>query len=229
MAEHLAIDGRVHAGIVRGILADGFAPTADELADALGATAGDIEASLGRLADNHGLVLHPGRPEVWIAHPFSLTPTNVWVAGASRGWWAPCLWCALGVAALAGDVDVHARLGGEHVPVRIAVRDGAVVDAGVVVHFALPPRVAWDNVVSWCACVQPFRTVADVDAWCARHRAARGAVHALAQVNDLARRWYGGHLDPGWKKWSNVEAQAIFHAAGLTGGFWDVSSRDERF
>jgi hypothetical protein len=80
MAEHLAIDGRVHAAIVRGILADGFAPNADELADALGATAGDIEASLGRLAENHGLVLHPGRPEVWIAHPFSLTPTNVWVA-----------------------------------------------------------------------------------------------------------------------------------------------------
>src|SRR5262249_57149373 len=31
-----------------------------------------------------------------------------------RGWWAPCIWCALGVAALVGeDVVIHSRIGGE--------------------------------------------------------------------------------------------------------------------
>ncbi|HKA89210.1 MAG TPA: organomercurial lyase [Haliangiales bacterium] len=228
MAEHLAIDGRVHAAIIGSILDKGFAPTTEELADALGATAGDVAASLGRLADNHGLVLQPGRPEVWIIHPFYLSPANVWVAGPTRGWWAPCLWCGLGVASLAGDVDLHARIGGETDPVAIAVRNGRV-DASLVVHFAFPPRVAWDNVVHWCASVQPFRSADDVDGWCARHRLPRGAVHTLAQVADLARRWYGGYRSPTWKKWSNVEAQAIFRAAGLTGPFWDVPVRDERF
>jgi hypothetical protein len=230
MVEHTALDSRVHQAIIAGILAQGFAPGVTELAGTLDASADDIEASLFRLAENHGLVRHPGRSEVWIAHPFSLSPTNVWVEGPRRGWWAPCLWCALGVAHLAGgDVEIHARIGGEHEPVRVAVRNGTPVDDGLLVHFSVPPKRAWENVVAWCASVQPFRQVEDVDGWCARHGLPRGSIQPLAHVNELARRWYGGYLSPTWKKWSNAEAQAIFVAAGLIGEFWEASSRDEWF
>jgi hypothetical protein len=229
MAEHLPIDGRVHAAIIAAIIDDGAAPSPAELARAVGAGPADIDASLARLVDNHGLVLQPGRPEVWIIHPFSLTPTNVWVAGATRGWWAPCMWCGLGVAHLAGeDVVIHARIGGEREDVAIAVRGGTPAD-DLVVHFPYPARTAWENVVGWCASVQPFRSADDVAPWCARHRLPRGAIHPLAQVNEVARRWYGGYRDPGWRKWSTVEAQAIFGAVGMTGDAWDVSARDGRF
>lgn len=50
----------------------------------------------------------------WVIHPFSLSPTATWVQADQRGWWAPCIWCALGVAALVGqDVVVHCRIGAE--------------------------------------------------------------------------------------------------------------------
>jgi hypothetical protein len=84
----------------------------------------------------------------------------------------------------------------------------------------VPPRDAWDNVVRWCATVQPFARADDVGPWCERHAIARGAVVPIAQVADLAARWYGRHLEPAWRKWTLDEANAIFAAAGLTGEFW---------
>jgi len=220
----------VHHHLLAGIVRDGRAPALAALAEAASVSPADVAASLGRLAEGHGLVLHPGTTEVWIAHPFSLSPTGVWVAADDgRGWWAPCLWCATGIAALvARPVVVHARIGGEAEAVAIPLADGRAGD-DVVVHFALPPRDAWSNVVHYCACVLPFRAAADVDAWCARHRLPRGEVVPLAQVADLGCAWYGRHLDRDWRKWTVPEAQAIFERVGLTGPFWALPTADGTF
>src|SRR5688572_14044455 len=102
MAAHHPLDSRVHHALLQHILARGHAPAAGALAAAVGAPEADVAVSLARLAENHGLVLHPGSHDVWVAHPFSLSPTQVWVSTAHGGWWAPCIWCALGVATLAG-------------------------------------------------------------------------------------------------------------------------------
>src|SRR5262245_41818880 len=133
---------RVHQALLLGFVRAGYPPTADELAASLGVPRAAVFAALQTLHEIHGLVLHPGTTEVWLAHPFSATPTAVWVAGPERGWWAPCLWCALGITALtASTARIHVRLGGEHEEMVLRVADGEVVD-DVVVHFALPPRRA---------------------------------------------------------------------------------------
>jgi hypothetical protein len=208
----------LHHAILSAIVAHGRAPTLAEL--------GATPAALRALADEHGVVLHPNRDDIWIAHPFAMSPTPVWAAATDgRGWWAPCAWCGLGTVALVGDVDVHMRLGGEAEPV--VVRAGRPSD--LLVHFSLPPRRAWDNVVHWCATVQPFRTEAEIDTWCARHGLPRGAAVPIAQVEQLARRWYGGHLRPDWRKHTAAEARAIFGEVGLTGPFWAVPGDGERF
>jgi hypothetical protein len=225
VAPHLPIDSRVHHHVVRSIVDRGFAPTVDELAAALACAADDAAGSLRRLHDNHGLVLHPGSTEIWIAHPFSLSPTAVWVAQDGRGWWAPCLWCAFGIQALVGAVDITVRLGGE--AETVVIGDPSRED--IVVHFPLPPRRAWDNVTHFCASLLPFRDAAALDAWCARHRAPRGAVLALGLLDDLARRWYGRHLDEDWVKWTPAEAAAIFAELGLGGPFWALDAGAERF
>jgi hypothetical protein len=230
MADHLTIDSRVHHLVLSGIVRDGYAPTAAEVAQQLGAEEGAVTASLARLHDNHGLVLHPGSSEVWIAHPFSLSPTAVWVQAGSRGFWAPCIWCAMGIATLVGgEATVHARLGGEERAIEIRVRAGRVEGEGLLVHFPLPPRDAWANVVHFCAGVLPFLSEADVRGWCERHRLPRGEVVPAEQVLALAARWYGRHLDPDWVKWSVREAQAIFEEVGLTGPFWRLGDVDGRF
>jgi hypothetical protein len=225
VAPHLPLDSRVHHGVLRSIVDRGIAPTVDELAAALRAPPDDVAASLRRLDDNHGLVLHPGTAEVWIAHPFSLSPTAVWVAQAGRGWWAPCLWCAFGVQALVGAVDITVRLGGE--TETVVIGDPSRED--VIAHFPLPPRQAWDNVTHFCGSLLPFRDEAALDAWCVRHRAPKGVALSLGQLDDLARRWYGRHLDDDWVKWTPAEAAAIFTEVGLTGPFWSLDAGAERF
>lgn len=221
------LDGRVHHQIMKSFVDRGFASTTGELAATLKIDRLRIEASLRRLHEGHGVVLHPGSTEVWIAHPFSSSPSGVFVRDGERGWWAPCLWCGMGIATLAAPgATLTARYGGEDDSVRIDLRDPT---SPIVVHFATPPREAWNNVLHWCATVQPFQRAEDVDAWCARHRLPRGVIVPIEQVQRLGRAWYGRHLDEDWKKWTIAEAQAIFDSVGLTGDFWRLPTSPGNF
>lgn len=227
----MSLSARLHYVLLNAIVAHGHAPTVSLLGRALDATPDEIAAALAQLAESHGVVLHPGQPEVWVIHPFSLSPTNVWVQGRLRGWWAPCMWCALGIASLVqDDVVIHTRAGAESEPLAIAISDGKLRgDHELVVHFPIAPRHAWDNVIHFCASVQPFHSEPEIDAWCARHGYHKGAVVPLAQLDALARRWYGEHLALAWRKWTTTEAQAIFTSVGLTGAFWSLAAGDTRF
>lgn len=192
----------------------------------------DAHPALRELEATHGVVLHPGTTDVWIAHPFSASPTAVWVErrGADRGWWAPCLWCAMGVVVLAApDAIIHTRLGGEAAPVAIQVDGAARVASDACVHFPLPLREAWNNVVHFCATVLPFRSADDVAAWSARHTLPLGAVVPIGHVLQLARVWYGNHLAPDWRKWTVAEAKRILDEVGLVGAHWQLPGADERF
>jgi hypothetical protein len=226
---HAAMDGRVHHEVLTAFVRRGRPPALDELARALAVAPEDVAAALRRLHDGHGLVLHPGSTDVWITHPVSASPTAVWVADGARGWWAPCLWCASGIVALAAPTStIHARYAGEHEPAAIEVR-GGVAAGDLVVHFSLPPRDAWCNVVHWCSTVLPFRRAADVAPWCDRHGLPLGAVVPWTQVLAFGRAWYGRHLDQDWRKHTVTEAQAIFDALGLRGDFWRLPASDRPF
>ena len=65
-----------------------------------------------------------------------------------------------------------------------------------------------------------FRSEEDVDAWCAEQGRERGGVVAVAQLHELAQRWYGDRLDPAWRPRSSAASQAILAEVGLTGEFW---------
>ena len=51
---------------------------------------------------------------------------------------------------------------------------------------------------------------------------AGGATVPVAHLSELAERWYGNRLDPGWRPRTPAESQAILHAVGLTGDFWTL-------
>ena len=50
----------------------------------------------------------------------------------------------------------------------------------------------------------------------------RGGLLTAEQLWDLARTWYSNRLDPGWRRRTAEEAQAVFERIGLTGPFWDL-------
>ena len=52
----------------------------------------------------------------------------------------------------------------------------------------------------------------------------RGGVMTIAQLHELAVRWYGDRLDPGWRPRTVAQSQAILDAVALTGPFWRLTS-----
>jgi len=221
---------QLHYELIRGLMEGGVCPTNSAVAAAMGTSVADVEEGLRELASIHGVVLHPHVCEPWILHPFSLTPTMHWIEGERGSWWAPCVWCALGVAALAGGrARIHMRYGAEGESLELDVVDGVPAREDIWVHFAIPPVRAWDNVHQHCALVLPFHSQEEIAEWCGRHGVALGEAVPIAKVARLARTWYGSHASPEWRKWSVAEAQDIFAGAGLTSDFWRLKARDGHF
>lgn len=221
---------RIHYQLIRDFIEQCACPTNTELAERLGMAVAQVEELLRALSAIHGVVLHPHVCEPWVIHPFSTTPTGNWIESARGGWWAPCVWCALGVATLVGgEVRIHSRLGGESESLVINVKDGHAVDEKLWIHFAIPPSRAWDNVHQHCSMVLPFRSVESIREWCGRHRLPFGEPVPVQQVALLARLWYGSHADPSWRKWTVAEAQDIFARAGFRSEFWNLGARSGKF
>lgn len=222
---------RVHSELIRGLIQAGSCPTNSELAQRLDPPITNVEELLRGLSEIHGVVLHPHVCEPWIVHPFSLTPTMHWIKGQQRDWWAPCIWCALGVATLIrGEAHIHTRMGGEAEPLTIRVVEGEPVGFGDLwVHFAIPPARAWQNVHQHCSLVLSFRSPEEIREWCSRHRLPHGEAVPLHQVARLARLWYGTYADVNWHRWTVAEAQNIFREAGLISEFWNLGEKQGKF
>lgn len=221
----------VHHELIQTLIETGSCPNRSELAERLDLSVAEIEQLLSELSRTHGIVLHPHVCEPWVVHPFSTTPTAHWVEGPKGGWWAPCIWCAFGITTLVeADTQIHTRIGAELEPLVIRVVKGQPVGLeDVWVHFAIPPACAWQNVHQHCSMVLPFRSRADILAWCDRYRLPHGEDVPLRQVAKLAQAWYHTYADTNWHKWTIPEAQEIFMRSGLVSSFWDLTGREGQF
>jgi hypothetical protein len=66
-----------------------------------------------------------------------------------------------------------------------------------------------------------FRSEEHVDRWCASWSLPKGAVLPLDVAWQLASIWLGpDRRDPGWRRFTLEETEAIFAQLGLTGSFW---------
>jgi hypothetical protein len=65
-----------------------------------------------------------------------------------------------------------------------------------------------------------FRAEEHVRRWCELRGLSRGAVFAPEQMWTVAKPWHGRRLEPGWRRFTPDEAEAVFEGAGLTGTFW---------
>ncbi|HEV7764837.1 MAG TPA: organomercurial lyase [Thermoanaerobaculia bacterium] len=219
-----AEDEGVRGAITRAIAARGFAPSNDDLAAALGMSLLQFEESLERLQATKSLLLHPNSHKVWVAHPFALSPGSCWVKTQTRGYWANCLYCALGIAAaLERDAVIHTRLGGESEAVEFEIRNGEVVrGAEHVFHLSTPVARWWDNVIYACASFQPFRSESDVNDWCDRHAMPFGHVMTIPELAAFARDWYGEYVNKPWHKRTAEEIRIVFERHGLVSPFWRI-------
>jgi hypothetical protein len=204
--------------VTRTFVERGSAPTSAEIAQRFGLSAEETAELLRKLVEKKALVLHPRAPEVWVAHPFSNSPNSFWVEtlDGKQGWWSNCAWCALGVSALVKrDVRLISRWGGEKEQFAVEVKNGKLSSEDFVVHMALPVARLWDNVIHSCSLMLPHKDEAALEAWCERHRIKKGAVMRASKCYELAEKWYGPYLDPGWNRKSGEEVTDLFRSMGL--------------
>ena len=126
----------------------GFPPLIQEVAQALQADLQQVQQSYRNLADGRIIVLQGGSNEILMANPFSAVPTPFLVETPAYTCFANCIWDALGVPAMINQ-DAHIRTScadcGD--ALHLHIRSGRLEGDSGVVHFAVPAKGWWEDVV----------------------------------------------------------------------------------
>jgi hypothetical protein len=144
---------RVRVQLYRMFLESGRCPTSAEIAESLECCVSDVAEAFRELADAHMLVLQPLSGEVLMANPLSAVPTPFVVEtqarAGSQSLYGNCIWDALGaISMLQRDGRVLTSCGccGESMTVNVRKGEVEAYPPGVV-HFAIPARRWWDDIV----------------------------------------------------------------------------------
>ena len=143
------MDSGVRLHIYGAFLTEGAPPSVADTARALKLSESDVADAYDRLAAGRVIVFRPGTRDVLMAAPLSAVPTrfNVRLPNG-RSYHANCVWDALGVMAMLGsDGVVDATCADCDAPVELRVAGGVLAPSDAVVHFAVPARRWWEDIV----------------------------------------------------------------------------------
>lgn len=226
----MVTNSNLHYSIIRGIIDNGFAPNVEDLAITLNADKEEVVKGLYTLQEYHGVILHPNEPKAWVIHPFSLAPTNFYVTSGKGEWWGNCAWCSLGVASLLNDdVKITTTIGAETKQIEINIVNGEIQEKNYYIHFPIPMKNVWDNVIYACSNMLVFENEEQIDSWCRKHNIPKGDVQPVDRIWNFSKRWYGNHLNPDWTKWTMKDAKRMFGEFDLENKTWDLGESKERF
>ena len=142
------LDWEIRSFVYAYIVEHGIPPAAERAAEEFGIEAGSARASYERLHERHALFLDTETREVRMAFPFSAIPTQFRVRVNDRSYWANCAWDMLGVpAALHSDAEIEAEYAEDGSPAHLSVENGWLQGDDGVVHFPLPLRHWYDDLV----------------------------------------------------------------------------------
>lgn len=138
----------VRLAVYQCVLETGRVPLAAQVAERLSIAVAEVRAEFRRLQTIHAFALAPLSDEILMAHPFSAIPTAYVVRTGGRAFWANCAWDALAIPAmLSADASVDARCADCGDSIVLTFSGGTIEASSAVVHFGVPPRRFWDNVV----------------------------------------------------------------------------------
>lgn len=125
------------------------APSVDEIANHFRLSIPQASAALKVLHDKHALFLKPGTVAIRMANPFSAIPTPYHVDVDGKTYWGNCAWDSFGIIAAihAPHASIRATCAHSGSELRIAVRDTRVIGNGEVIHFLVPFRHWYDDLV----------------------------------------------------------------------------------
>jgi hypothetical protein len=214
---------RVRLAVYDGFRRTGRTPAYERLAAAAGVELDAVPEALAALDRSRDLVLRDGR--IVMAHPFTAVPLGFSVMGDRVLWWGGCAWDSFAIPHLVPEertVLVATTCPGCGAALAWLVDDRRPPDGAEVAHFLTPVAHIWDDVVRSCGHQRLFCCTDCVDQWLARTGRERGYVMDLSTLWALARDWYRGRLEPGYRRREPSEAAEYFRSVGLHGPFWGL-------
>lgn len=143
-------DADVRGAIARFIRERAAIPKIAEIAAALQAAPGAVEASFLRMIEAHVFIPQRGSHEIYAYDPFCIGPTSFRVEADGRQWWGICGWDALGIPpALRTTGTLVAPCGdgcSEEVLIEVGLQGAATSAGEPVLHVGVPARSFWDDI-----------------------------------------------------------------------------------
>jgi hypothetical protein len=140
---------RVRIAVLERTIASGQVPTAGEIAAELDMPVGMVQEAYAKLGEARVFVCEPNDPSrLRMANPFSAVPTAFKVRSRGGSYFGNCVWDSLGIVSLLGGegtVETACPDCGE--ALSLGVSHGKLSDAEGVVHFSVPARHWWDDIV----------------------------------------------------------------------------------
>ncbi|GIK42656.1 MAG: hypothetical protein BroJett011_64890 [Chloroflexota bacterium] len=123
-------------------------PTVAETASHFHLRPDQVAALYQDLHQRHALFLEPNTLTIRMANPFSAISTPFQVHAQGKLYWANCAWDSLGIpAALHSGARIETQCAESGQPVSLEVQQGRVVDHGELIHFLVPFRHWYDDLV----------------------------------------------------------------------------------
>ena len=124
------------------------APSLDETAIRFALTHEEAASAYKALHAQHALFLNTSTYDILMANPFSNVETPFRVHANGKIYFANCAWDSLGIPiALHSDADVEAVCAQSGERIMLRVRDGQVSESDVLVHFLVPFKRWYDDLV----------------------------------------------------------------------------------
>lgn len=125
-----------------------LAPNVDETATHFALTHEEAASAYEALHNYHAFFLAPGTHDVLIANPFSNVVTPFRVHANGKSYFANCAWDSFGIpVALHCDAVIEAACCQSGEKIAFQVRDGKVPKSEVLVHFLVPFKHWYDDLV----------------------------------------------------------------------------------
>lgn len=126
-------------------------PTPSEIAEHFAMSEHEARSTFKRLQDGHAILLRPNTTDILMANPLSGIPTAFRVTCNKRQLYANCAWDSVGIPAMlhadAEIVGAYSHGDGRHDPARYAISNGELTGDDGLVHFPLPFRNWYDDLV----------------------------------------------------------------------------------
>ena len=149
MAIDLALVNEIRVHVLESTGQTTLVPEAGEVGLGLGRPTSDVIEAFRLLAANHVYVLEPGNPaRLRMANPYSAVPSPFRVEAAGRTYFGNCIWDGLGIVSLLGGTGrVLTGCPDCQEPLELVVDGHRLLPAEGVVHFAVPARQWWDDII----------------------------------------------------------------------------------